>query len=297
LHPSEPFPREIETPLFRISRFLQTASRVLLLVELPPGPVPSEIESAFLRLANALLQHNAKLAQADQRLAARVMQRRSGRRGRIVERLEVERQRLGRELHTGVGQALAATRLQLELIGKDPVAMSPPVRDALDRIAVLTEQALAQVRSVSHRLHPPEWQRLTLKEALQQLWATSGVPQGFDAAFTIADLPEEPSYPLKILLYRSAQEAISNLIRHSGATRVTLTLTAENDRFLLRFMDNGKGFDSARVLGGPPHVAAGLGLRSLRDQIEALGGQFLIHSDSNGTTLEVSVPMHVPGDS
>ena len=203
--------------------------------------------------------------------------------------LEMERQRLGRELHTGLGQLLSAIRLQLELIARQLSDPRPGIRQALERIGTLSAEALDLVRSISRRLHPPAWQGLTLETALRQLWEVSGIAESFDSSLSIDPLPKQPSQDTKVLLYRAAQEAISNVIRHSHASRVSASLSLAGEDLLLRFEDNGVGFDADRLLAAPANLTAGLGLRTIREQAEALGGMLRIESGAKGVKLEVMV--------
>ena len=98
-----------------------------------------------------------------------------------MRQIELERRRLGRELHTGVGQMLAAIRLQLEIVTAHLSETAPEVHHALENIAALANGAFDQVRSMSRNLHPPAWQRLGIETALRQLWDLSGIPQKFKA--------------------------------------------------------------------------------------------------------------------
>jgi signal transduction histidine kinase len=204
--------------------------------------------------------------------------------------VERERQRLGRDLHTGVGQLLTAIRLQIESIETQLPQAPPAVRQALERISTLTRDALEQVRALSNRLHPPEWQRLTIEEALRQLWELSGIPQRFDASLRIEALPLEPGLELKILTYRAAQEAFSNLAEHARATHVEASLETRGGRLVLTVLDNGAGFDAAGLFSAPASLASGIGLRSIREQAAGLGGRIDIRSGPAGTTLELSAP-------
>jgi two-component system NarL family sensor kinase len=249
-----------------------------------------EQTAALLSLETSLLRHCLRLQRAERDLSTFARQRRSGS-GRAAQRqIELDRQRLGRELHTGLGQMLVAIRLQLEIV----VALlpGPPalVQQALSRISTLANEALEQVRSVSARLHPPEWQRLTLEAALQQLWDISGIPQRFQASLRIQPLPHEPELEVKVLIYRAAQEALSNMARHARATRVDAALETRDNRVFLSIRDDGLGFDVAGLLRGPASLASGIGLRSIREQAAALGGKLEIESSPAGTTLIVSVP-------
>jgi two-component system NarL family sensor kinase len=241
-------------------------------------------------LENSLLRHCLRLQCAERNLSDFVRRHRRGSGRGAVRQIELERQHLGRELHTGLGQMLAAIRLQLEIVATllpDPPAL---VEQALRRISTLANDALEQVRSVSGRLHPPEWQRLTLEAALEQLWELSGIPQRFGASLRIQPLPHEPDLEIKVLLYRSVQEALSNVARHARATRVHAALEILGDCVTLTIQDDGVGFDVAGLLRGPASLASGIGLRSIREQAAALGGKLQIESGPAGTTLIVSVP-------
>jgi len=168
-----------------------------------------------------------------------------------------------------------------------------PVRQALDRIGSLAAEALDQVRGVSRRLHPPEWQRLKLEDAVRQLWDTSGVAQRFASTVDAPALASDPDPEIKTLIYRAAQEALSNIVRHAKANRVDLSLSHANGRLHLAVHDDGVGFDPARALAGPPDITAGIGLRSIREQAADLGGKLLVRSGPLGTTLEVFVPYNM----
>ncbi len=99
---------------------------------------------------------------------------------------------------------------------------------------LLAEQALEQVRAISHNLHPPDWQGLATGDALVQLVESSGLMGRLEVAMDIRPLPAEPSHTVKIAIYRCAQECISNIARHSGATRFSLSLMANGPMLELR---------------------------------------------------------------
>ena len=241
-------------------------------------------------LQNSLLRQFFRLLLVERKLSFRVGRQRRGGGRQAIRQIERERQRLGRELHTGIGQTLAAIRLQLEVIGVQIPHAPEGAKQALERISSLTADALDQVRSVSRRVHPPEWQRLSLQAALEKLWDMSGVPQRFESSLRIEEPPREPELEIKVLLYRAAQEALSNLVRHARATRIEMALNSRDSGLCLRISDNGIGFDPARMLAGPAAVDSGIGLRTIREQASALGGRLVIQSGPAGTTLLVSAP-------
>lgn len=242
-------------------------------------------------LERNMMGHFFRLLQSQRVLSAHTRHNRGHGGHNAVRQVERERQRLGRELHTGVGQMLAAIRLQLEVIERELPAPASAVALALGSISILAAQTLEQVRDISKRLHPPEWQRLTLESALRQLWEISGISQRFQAELQIDPLPTEPELEVKTLIYRALQEALSNLARHSGASRIEAALRRHDDLLTLEVHDNGVGFHVGRMLTSPASVSAGIGLRSIREAAEGLGGRFEIKSGAHGTTLEVSVAL------
>jgi signal transduction histidine kinase len=271
----------------RLWRVWQTSNSVLV------GALPAEpsldIIIELWGIQGDLLAHFFRLWQAEQSLALKVLRRRRRSGRTAIRQIELERQRLGRELHTGVGQMLAAMQLQLDIVKAHLPEAPPEVSEALERLRILADQTMGQIRGISRRLHPPEWQGLTLEAAIRQLWELSGVPQRFEAWLRLDPLPREPELEIKVLLYRAVQEGLSNLVRHAGATQVSVSLTCAADQITLEIVDNGVGFDAASHAGAPAGAGVGLGIRSIRDQAEAVGGKVLVESRPGSTKLVVTV--------
>src|SRR5260370_39252270 len=121
-------------------------------------------------------------------------------------------------------------------------------------------------------MHQAEWERVTLESAIRQLWEISGVPQRFEASLQIDPLPWEPQLEVKILIYRGLQEALSNLVRHSEATRSAVALEVRDGQLVLSIRDNGVGFDAAGGDFSPPVVDHRGGLRFTFAAAPTLGG-------------------------
>jgi len=204
-----------------------------------------------------------------------------------IARVEYERSRIARELHAGAGQPLSGMKLNLELLSEWTESMPPQARETVARLRHLTEEALAQVRAVSHRLHPPDWQLMTIGEALRTLVRESGIEAHLrDAGVDIRPCPVEPGFAVKLALYRCAQECIANVIRHSRATRFELSLLSEDTRIELRVGDNGTGIHSP-----DGRTAGGLGLRAIREHVDSLGGSLRIATGDWGTTISIRLPL------
>ena len=165
-----------------------------------------------------------------------------------------------------------------------------PVRTSLHRIGLLAQEALQQLRSVARRIHPPDWERTTLAEALERLWEISGIPQKFEAQLELERLSAEPPPHVRILLYRVAQEGLANAIRHAAATRLRLRLAPRGGGALeLTVEDNGKGFE-APAEGRAP-AGGGIGLASMARHLRRAGGDLQVRSGAGGTRLTAWVSL------
>ena len=203
----------------------------------------------------------------------------------VLLELERERSRIARELHAGAGQPLAGIKLNVEILNDCAAALPQRGREAIIRLQVLTEQALDQIRAIPRTLHPPAGQCLSIGDVLRALVETNGISDHLDAELDIGDLALEPPHTTKIALYRCAQECISNIARHSGATRFKLTLVGNQAMAELRVQDNGRGF--SMDLPG----RTGIGLVSIRETAAAIGGDADIVSGPSGTRIVVRVPL------
>jgi signal transduction histidine kinase len=278
----------------RFWKVLSTSQRVLLGIEVRErasdrGAAEQNV-SGFAGVEHRAVRNYFRLVRAHELLQKR--RRRYAARGgpAVIEYLERERTRIGHELHAGAGQALAGIKLQLEILEAHLGSPSESVRHASERIHELAQDALAQLRAVTHRLYTPDWQRLRLEEALTRLWEITGIPQKFEARLELRLPPQEPPHAARVALYRTVQEALANIIRHSGARRVRLVLEQRGGRLELLLEDDGRGFDARQFLSGPP-PSAGIGLRSMRDHVELLRGAFIVESGPEGTRLMVSLPV------
>jgi signal transduction histidine kinase len=197
-----------------------------------------------------------------------------------------ERQKLARELHDSVSQALYGIALGVHtaqtLLDRDPGLVAEP----LEYVLSLAKAGLAEMRALIFELRPESLETEGLVSALLKqaaaLEARHEVP-------IETDLCDEPSLSLKIKqeLYRVAQEALHNTIKHAGASQVHVRLGRTAEATILEIRDNGVGFDSTSSF--PGH----LGLLSMRERLKSLGGVLSIESTpGQGTTIRAWVPAH-----
>ena len=196
-----------------------------------------------------------------------------------------ERQRLARELHDSVSQALYAIGLGAhtarEALESDPEqAMA-----SIDYVLALAEAGLAEMRALIFELRPESLEMEGLVAALTKQVAVLRTRYKLTVE---ADLGEEPTLSLetKHMLYRVAQEALHNIVKHARATKVNLHLAGEENEFILEVRDNGRGFNPADRF--PGH----LGLRSMHERVTRMGGTLTIESvPGQGTCVGVRVPI------
>ncbi|MEX1364621.1 MAG: ATP-binding protein [Nannocystaceae bacterium] len=209
---------------------------------------------------------------------------------RLVRAHEDERARIAREIHDDLGQQLAALKLQLDLLRREP-QVDTAMAERLATLSRATMDVATTVRGLSHGLHPGVLERLGLRPALEALArqaSSSSSPSALDVRLEPPAGPEPSSLPaeLSLSLYRVAQEALANAARHSRATTVKVVLRVESSRVILSVRDDGVGMV---VRGGTG--AHGLGLLGMRERVHLVGGTLRIESaPARGTLIEAAVP-------
>jgi two-component system, NarL family, sensor kinase len=199
---------------------------------------------------------------------------------RAIESSELERRRIARDLHDGAVQDLAGVSYSLTAGAQE---VSDPETAALLREAAGgTRRTIRELRSLLVDIYPPDLHRTGLGPALHDLVAPLA-PRGIEAGL---DVPEslELRPELETLFYRCAQEALRNVVRHSGASRVLISVEADDEQARLVVEDDGRGFDG-RVEEGH------LGLRLLADLSREAGGELELDSSSGGTRISVRAPL------
>ena len=203
-------------------------------------------------------------------------------RGRELSVLE-ERARLARELHDAVSQKLFSIRAKARaagvLVGRDPDRAVAEI----DSVASLAGQAHAELRAVIDGLAPPDLAAGELAGSLRSYAVLAGRTYGAEVRFHAEQLPElGPQRATAV--YRVAQEALHNALRHSGASVVCVTLSARRRRVVLEVADHGRGFTPGAAPGG-------LGLASMRERAASAGGTLTVRSaPGEGTLVRLELP-------
>jgi len=207
------------------------------------------------------------------------------------ERLrEEERTRLSRELHDQLGQSLTSLTLDLRWIeGRLEQMEDPGVNPLIDRLVEAEEQVsrlLASVQSIASDLRPDALDRLGLQDALEQEAKRFQERSGIAVEVDADGVPEEIPPSVATAAYRIFQEAMTNVVRHAGATRVTVKCAADDEALKLTVADNGKGL--------PPESGQGrqaIGLLGMRERAELCGGTFrVLSSEGGGVEIFAAMP-------
>lgn len=205
---------------------------------------------------------------------------------RLVEVQETERRHIARELHDEAGQALTALMVDLRLLERE--ANDPEV--ILSRVAALkskTGDILENLHRLAIDLRPASLDHLGLVAALRQYIKTFGEQHHLSMQFEVVGLNDERLLPtFETNLYRIVQEALTNVVKHTQATRIDVLLERRGDHLMTIIEDDGAGFDPQTV-----GQSGRLGLAGMRERAEMLDGVLSIESTSGaGTTIYVEVP-------
>ena len=201
---------------------------------------------------------------------------------RLLNAQEAERARIARELHDDVSQQLSLLAIDLAMMRG---GVRGPLKEVIDEASLRVESIVKSVHDLSHQLHPYKLQLIGLVPALQGLQSTVS-QAGIRITFTHETIPARVRPELTLCLFRIVQEALQNVLKHSRARAVSMHLIGGPTALTLTIVDDGIGFDVNTTSGN------GLGLVSIRERLDAIGGTFEIRSKTGaGTRLEIRVPL------
>jgi signal transduction histidine kinase len=199
---------------------------------------------------------------------------------------EEERQRIARELHDGLVPVLASLSIRLHTVGKRLDREEHPAAGEVKEIAEQAQASSRDIRHLIHDLRPVALDELGLVPALRQHLARCEQEHGL-AINLIADERQRLAGPMETALFRIVQEAVNNVIQHAQAQHVSVTLDQNQEQVTLQVVDNGQGFNAQLPRSGR-HV----GLWSMRERVEQLGGQFEVRSaPGKGTVVTAVIPL------
>lgn len=209
---------------------------------------------------------------------------------RVVRSQEEERARLSRDLHDGISQWLVSIKLQVESGIAKLIAQSdkPEVaRTSFDRAANQLNDVLGEVRRISHDLRPALLDDLGLAAALDHLTREFSENSSITTEFKVDGAIDGLTDVANTVLFRIAQETLTNIKRHANASNASVTVQGDKACVSLIVSDNGIGFD---VAGIAQHPKRGIGLRNMHERVNAIGGKLELISSANGTQVTATLP-------
>ena len=203
--------------------------------------------------------------------------------GWLLKLQDEERRRLARELHDSTSQLLVGLSVNLAVVNESAAALAPRAQHALEESRTLADRCMREIRTASYLLHPPELDELGLRSGLalyvDGFTERSGIQVHLDVAPDLGRLPQE----VETALFRIVQEALSNVHRHSDSGTAIIRLVRGASSVTLEVSDRGHGMRP----GTPP----GVGIASMRERAEQLGGWLEVVSLNGGATVKAVIPV------
>ncbi len=222
----------------------------------------------------------------DQKLAQEALERMGG---RLIEAQEKERSRIARELHDDICQRLALLSLEVELLSQ---GSKGAVKAGFAEIQQRCTEIAGDVQALSHQLHSSKLDYLSLEAALRSFCEEFSNKHDVTVEFIPENVPNHVSGDISLCLFRVAQEALQNAVKHSGVHRFSVQLRATANLIRLEVSDAGMGFNVERAM-----LNGGLGLVSMPERVHLVKGTFSVESKVNvGTRIVATVPLVAEAD-
>lgn len=213
---------------------------------------------------------------------------------RVIEAQEEERRRVSRELHDGIIQLLSSIQLRLGLTDGTRVSKRSFQQDEIKKVSKLMENAIHEIRRISHDLRPSVLDDLGLVSALRTLSEEFSRKTNVFVNLQLPDPLERFPNKIELVLFRICQEALTNTEKYAEARNVTLSIERQESDIITRVHDDGRGFNP-QSLPGRTDSLSGLGLAGMRERALSVGGTVTIESQpETGTTIEVRIPLELP---
>ncbi len=259
-----------------VEQNLELSKRNLLIISLSSAVV-------LVILGWLLYNYRIKAKQQTEKLHQKELQSKA-----IIEAEERERVRIAKDLHDGVGQLLAAARMQVSGLGSVFENEDISQKASYDNALSLLDESAKEVRAVSHSMIPNALIRKGLSAAVRE-FVDRLVSDKLKVDLELVGLDQRLDANTETVLYRVLQEIISNVVRHSGANYISIQFIKHDTEIVLMVEDNGRGFDLQKVLGDEK---SGIGLCNIQSRVEYLKGSLDFDAAvGRGTIVTVLVPV------
>ena len=210
---------------------------------------------------------------------------------RIINAQESERRRVARDLHDSVNQILSSVKFRMESIEERTQRRDKALKDVVASAKDSLEKAMHEVRRISQNLRPSELDDLGVVPAVRSMCEEFAEVTKIDVDLKFVRFPKELSPEIEVTMYRIIQEALSNVAKHSAATRMVIRCEGDHSRVKLLIKDNGKGADG-HDLTGSPSKSSGMGMLNMKERAAFVGGTVSVHSTpKKGMEISVLLPL------
>jgi len=267
------FARHITKPLIKLTKAATSvgAGNLNSKVQIGNNDEIGELAESFNFMTAKLKSQNDQL-----------LSERASRLSSVIDGQEMERQRISREMHDGVGQALSAIGLRLELASRTD---TEKIRPVVDQTKMLVDQTIDEVRAICRSLTPPALKEFGPVTAIRRMAEDAAQHAGMQLLFTVNGNLSNPGIKSGTYLYRIAQEAINNVVKHANAQtiEITISINEQNIEFLCK--DDGCGFEASAT-------SAGNGILNMKERALLIDGFFSLNSVAGkGTSIVVKIPL------
>lgn len=267
-------------PLFRLRQVMETIRAGNYRARAPRiegDPDMTELAETFNTVLDALEEHQQSLS------------------AMVLGALEEERRRISRELHDEAGQSLTTLVITLDMIEHALPEEQAALRERVSFARDTANRSLEEIRRIMVDLRPSVLDDLGLVPALRWYIKNKLQPLGLDVELKVEGqegrLPDE----VETSLFRSVQEALTNVLKHAGATRVDVRLQQSDNQIVAEVTDNGRGFLAANAHTRRPSRQGGFGLVGMQERVGLLGGRLEVHSQpGGGSTVHIVLPIRRP---
>ena len=205
----------------------------------------------------------------------------------VIEAEENERKRIASDLHDGVGQTMSAAKINLAALYGDISFSTEEQRNAYEKVVTLVDESCKEVRTVSHNMMPNVLLKSGLANAIRT-FVSQIDGRIIKVNFYSEGLNEKMESNTEVVLYRVIQECVNNVIKHSGANHLDISLIKDEEGISATVEDNGKGFDTSKQ-----ETFEGIGLKNIISRIAYLKGTVEWESSPGKGT---AVIIHIPAD-
>jgi len=210
---------------------------------------------------------------------------------RIINAQESERRRVARDLHDSVNQILSSVKFRMESIEERTKRKDKGLKEVVASAKVSLEKAMHEVRRISQNLRPSELDDLGVIPAVRSMCEDFAEVTKVDVDLKFVRFPKKVSPEIEVTMYRIIQEALSNVAKHSEATRLMIRCARDHSHITMKIKDNGKGADEHELTANPSKNS-GMGLLNMKERAAYVGGTVSVHSSpKRGMEISVQLPL------